>query len=190
MLIQNYKVYNLYKNLVVIKKFSNDHCCIMMWGWCRKKSRARITRGKKLITSVGIDRRARHKGNRGELSIVNCTVQKTMQPASVGMKLAKNEVSCSELIDRQLFQCSLLYSKMYDKQNRKEHTQAAKEKERERKESKEETKSGNWINGKIERHRLSKLTSPGSTRGRRNNWNNGSIVPWILIVDCSHKKAR
>lgn len=26
MLIQNYKVYNLYKNLVVVKKFSNDHC--------------------------------------------------------------------------------------------------------------------------------------------------------------------
>lgn len=176
MLIQKYKVYNLYKNLVVVKKFSNDRCCIMTLRIVSDNPRW-ITRGKKLITSVGIDRRARHKGNRGELSIVNCTVQKTMQPASVGMKLAKNEVSCSELIDRQLFQCSLLYSKMYDKQNRKEHTQAAKEKERERKESKEETKCRNWINGKIERHRLSKLTSRGSTRGRRNNWNNGSIVP-------------
>lgn len=65
MLIQNDNVHNLYKNLVVVKKFSNDHCCIMTRGSCRKKSHARITRGKKLITSVGIDRRARHKGNRG-----------------------------------------------------------------------------------------------------------------------------
>ena len=29
MLMQNYKVYNLYKNLVVVKKFSNDRYCIM-----------------------------------------------------------------------------------------------------------------------------------------------------------------